>query len=205
MSIVIGFTVAITGYYRWALWLGWALTVAGMGLLVLLDVSTSTAGWIFLNLVSGTGTGILFAAMAYSIQASSPPADQAFAVSLYSFFRAFGQSLGVAVGGVIFQNSMKAKLLRIPELASKAVEYSRDSAALVQVIRVMEKGDGTRAQVIKSYADSLKDVWIAMCAFAAFALVVNLLVEHYSIDVALETDQGFVTKKKVGDEAETRA
>ncbi|KAI9764988.1 MAG: hypothetical protein M1840_007910 [Geoglossum simile] len=206
MSIIIGFTVAITGYYRWALWLGWCLTVAGMGLLVLLDVSTSIPAWIFLNLVSGTGTGILFSAMAYSIQASSPPTDQAFAVSLYSFFRAFGQSLGVAVGGVIFQNSMKTKLLKIPELAAKAVEYSRDSAALVQAIKVMEEGNGARSQVIKSYADSLKDVWIAMCAFAAFALVLSLLVEHYSIDVALATDQGFVGKKKAGnDEAEAKA
>jgi hypothetical protein len=203
MAIIVGFAVAITGYYRWALWLGWALTVAGTGLLVLLDVNTSVPAWIFLNLVPGTGTGILFAAMAYSVQASSPPADQAFAVSLYSFFRAFGQSLGVAVGGVIFQNSMKNKLLKIPELAAMAVEYSRDSAALVQVIKEMQ-GTG-KAQLIQAYADSLKDVCIAMCAFAAFAFVLNLWVKHYSVDIELETDQGYVGKKKATDEAEAKA
>ncbi|KAI9866654.1 MAG: hypothetical protein M1813_001206 [Trichoglossum hirsutum] len=205
MAMIIGFAVAITGYYRWALWTGWVFTVVGTGLLILLDVHTSTPAWIFLNLVPGAGTGILFSAMAYSIQASSPPKDQAFAASLYSFFRAFGQSLGVAIGGVIFQNEMKRRLLRIPEMAAKAIEYSKDSAALVQIIKAMPEDLPTRVQLIKAYAESLKTVWAAMCGFAAVALLFSLLVQHYDLDVQLETEQGYAGKKKVGEEAEEKA
>ena len=46
-----------------------------MGLLIYLKVDTSTPAWIFLNLVSGVGTGVLFSAMAIAVQASSSNED----------------------------------------------------------------------------------------------------------------------------------
>jgi len=83
----------MTGRYRWAIWAGWILTTLGCGLLYLLDVDTRTAAWIFLNLVVGLGTGMLFPSMQFAIQASSSNADLAFAVSMFTFFRSFGQAV----------------------------------------------------------------------------------------------------------------
>lgn len=189
-SVVVGFVTAITGKYRWALWSGWILTTLGMGLLYLQDVHTSTAAWVFLNLVPGLGTGILFAGMGIAIPSSSAAIDNSYAVAFFSFFRALGQSVGVAIGGTIFQNMVRQKLLKYPLLAPMAGEYSKDAAGLVQVIKAMENGLA-KTQLIQAYADSIKVIWVTMCGLAGVALFTLLFVKEYSMDIALETEQGF--------------
>ena len=199
-SVVCGVIVTITGRYRWAVWSGWVLTTLGLGLLCLQDVHTKTVEWVFLNLIAGLGTGLLFPAMAFAIQASASNADMAFAVSMFSFFRAFGQSIGVAIGGVIFQNQLKKELLKFPELASKAGEYSKDAASLVQILKTMPADLPARLHIITSYAAALKIVWAVLCGFGAVALVASLFTEGLSLDRELETEQGFQHAEKVLDE-----
>ena len=189
-AMATGFAVTKTGRYRWAIWSGWVLTTLGTGILYLLDVNTTTVQWVFINLVSGLGMGILFPAMAFAVQAASTNKDLAFAVALFSFFRAFGQAIGVAVGGVIFQNQLHKKLLNYPLLAPMADTYSSDASGLVQIIKAMEQGPA-RVQLIQSYADSLKTVWIVMCALAGVALLSSLLIKGFDLNRALETEQGF--------------
>ena len=198
-AVLVGVIVSITGRYRWAIWLGWVFTCAGLGLIHLLDVDTSTVAWIFLNLVAGLGTGVLFPSLAMAIQASASVEDVAFAVALFSFFRAFGQAIGVAIGGVIFQNSIKKKLLTYPALAGKADEYSQDAASLVQIIKQMSDSLPEKAQLTQSYADSLKVVWAVMAGLAGLALLLSLFTGAYSLDVDLQTEQGFQKDKRVED------
>lgn len=199
VSVITGIVITKTGRYRWALWIGWGFATLGSGILYLLDVNTSVAQWIFLNLVIGIGMGLLFPSMAFAIQASSTNEDLAFAVAMFSFFRAFGQAIGVAVGGTVFQNQIKKKLLTYPLLASKAEEYSRDSSSLVQIIKGLPAGL-ERTQLIQSYADSLKIVWVTLCALSAVALFLSLFTEGLDLNKPLETDQGFREKKKASDE-----
>lgn len=97
MAMIVGIIAAKTGKYRWSLWLGWALTVFGCGTLYLLDVGTPVVAWIFLMLGSGIGMGLLYPAMSLAIQASAPQKDAATAAGLFTFFRALGQTVGVAM------------------------------------------------------------------------------------------------------------
>ena len=198
-AVVTGIVISKTGRYRWAVWSGWLLTTLGTGLLYLLDVNTTTVQWVFINLVSGLGMGIIFPAMTFSIQAATINKDLAFAVALFSFFRAFGQAIGVAIGGVIFQNQLKKKLLTYPLLAPMANAYSSDASGLVQVIKQMQHGPA-RTQLIQSYADSLKSVWIVMCALAGVALLSSFLIKGFELDRALETEQGFKVADSTTDE-----
>ena len=188
-AVVVGILITKTGRYRWAIWAGWVLTVLGSGLLYLMDVHTSTVKWVFLTLVSGIGLGMLFPSMTFAIQASSTNADLAFAISMFAFFRAFGQAVGVAVGGTIFQNQMKIKLLAYPDLASKADQYSRDATSLVQIIKGMQDG-AMKLQLQQSYADSLKTVWVTMCGLSALGLALSLLTKELDLNRPLETEQG---------------
>ncbi|CAZ85142.1 unnamed protein product [Tuber melanosporum] len=198
-SVVVGLLVSITGRFRWALWLGWILTVLGMGVLVLLDVDTPTVSWIFITLVSGLGTGILFPSMAYAIQASATDEDMAYAVSMFSFFRAFGQAFGVAIGGVIFQNALKTEIAKHAVLRAMAGKYAADAVALVQVIKMMPKGIEGREELLISYAAALKVVWKAMIGFGVVGLVTSFATEGLSLDRELKTEHGLVEKKAVGD------
>lgn len=198
-SIAAGITMAITGRYRWATWSGWVLTTFGMGLLIYIQTGTSTVAWIFLNVVGGVGTGLLFAAMAIAVQASSKSNTMADAVILFAFFRSFGQTVGVAVGGVVFQNTLKKKLLSYPTLAPHAEEYSLDSSSLVEIIKGMAPSL-EKSQLQESYMSGLRSVFIVMTAIAAAALVASLWTEGLPLDRALETEQGFQHKAKNGDE-----
>jgi hypothetical protein len=166
--------IAVTGKYRNLTWFGWAMTTFGMGLLVLLKVGTSTPAWIFLNLVSGVGTGVLFSAMAIAVQASASDEDTAHAVTMFAFFRAVGQTLGVAVGGVIFQNRMLKELMKYPLLAANAREWSQDASGLVEIIKTMPAGLA-KQQLKTAYVDSLKYIWIVLCVFAGVGKSLPLL------------------------------
>jgi MFS family permease len=169
-----------------------------MGLLIILKPNTSAVSWIFLNLVGGLGTGMLFPAMTLAVQASATAKDQAYAANMFSFFRAFGQTLGVAIGGVIFQNQMKRKMLSFPLLADLAAEYSRDAAGLVQIIKEMPAG-GKKEQLRESYTDALKYIWIVMLVFSAVALLGSWFIKAYDMNGAMDTERGFVDKDKVAD------
>ncbi|KAF2636372.1 MFS general substrate transporter [Massarina eburnea CBS 473.64] len=201
---ITGAVIAKTGNYRWAVWTGWFLTTFGTGLLIYLKPDTSTIAWVFLNLVGGVGTGMLFPAMAIATQASASTKDQAYASNIFSFLRAFGQTIGVAIGGVIFQNQMKRKMLTYPLLADKAIEYSQDAAGLVEIIRALPDGD-VKLQLRESYTDALRYIWIVMTVFAAVAFAASAFTKHHSLDTALESEQGYKEKRKSKDaESETQ-
>lgn len=50
-TILIGALVSRMGRYRWAIWSGWAVTIFGTGLLIVLDVDTPTYQWVLCLLV----------------------------------------------------------------------------------------------------------------------------------------------------------
>jgi MFS family permease len=188
-GMVAGILITLTGRYRWAVWLGWTLSTVGLGLMCLIKVHTSTIGWIFLNIVPGLGLGILFPSLGYAVQASAEPENLAIAVAMFSFFRALGQAIGVAVGGVVFQNRMFNNLLRYPDLAPMASAYSKDAAGLVQIIKAMTNG-ADKANLKEAYTDSLRTVWIVCCGVSGAALLISLWTQHYDLDRDLETNQG---------------
>ena len=192
-SVIVGLLIAKSGNYRWAVWSGCILTTTGMGLLILLSVDTPTVEWIFLNLVSGIGIGMLYPAMAFSIQAAASNADLPFAAAMFSFFRACGQMLGIAIGGAVFQNEMTKKLRAYPDLARGALLYSNDASALVQIIKIMPAWEHLRRMhLIQAYVDSLQELWTVMCALAGLCLIVVVMwVKDHSLERELETEQGF--------------
>ncbi|PSS12750.1 hypothetical protein M430DRAFT_107574 [Amorphotheca resinae ATCC 22711] len=198
MSVIVGVVCAKTGHYRWAIWIGWVLTTLGSGLLVLLEPHTSIPAWVFLNFPIAIGTGMLFPAMALAIQASSRPQDAGHSAAFFSFMRVFGQSLGVAIGGVIFQNQIKQKLLSYPLLAPLASTYSKDATALVGIIKAMPAGLA-KTQLIQAYTDSLKIIWAVMCALSGVALAASLFTRGYTLQQELKTLQGFDDGKRVKD------
>ncbi|KUJ24136.1 MFS general substrate transporter [Mollisia scopiformis] len=190
MSVIVGILCAQTGRYRWAVWTGWTLTTLGSGLLILLSPSSSIPQWVFLNVPVSIGTGMLFPSMALTIQAAGRPEDAGHAAAFFSFIRVFGQALGVAIGGVVFQNQIKMKLARYPLLAPLAGQYSKDATALVGVIRGMAEGE-VKTQLVQAYADSLRSIWIVLTALSALGLLASVWTKGYSLTQEHRTLQGY--------------
>jgi MFS family permease len=188
-SIVVGVLVSKWGRFRWAIWIGWSLSVLGMGLLYLLTPRTTIPEWLFLNLVAGLGLGMLFSSLGYGTQAAAEEKDVAFAASMYTFSRSFGQSIGVAIGGAIFQSQFAVKLKEYPTLAGRASDLSRDASALVQIVKAMDKSSPERAMIVEAYADSLKVVWAVMAGLAFVGLVASAFAEGLDLNRQGESEQ----------------
>lgn len=185
-----------TGRYRWSIWLGWTLGTLGLGLFCVLDVDTSIPAWIFLNLVSGVGLGFLFPAIATAIQASVSSEHVAIAIAIFSFFRSVGQALGVAIGGVIFQNRMLHNVQSYPGLEADAAFYSKDAVGLIEILRGMPD-NAEKRDLRQAYADSLRIVWAVCCALGGVAFLISLLTRHHDLVAAIETKHGIEDKKEV--------
>ncbi|KAH8906036.1 MFS general substrate transporter [Coniochaeta sp. PMI_546] len=200
-GMAVGIIAAKTGHYRWSVWAGWVLTTAGAGLLWLLQPQTTVAQWVFINLPIGVGTGMLFPAMALSIQAACEPSFNGHASAFYSFLRGVGQSIGVAISGVIFQNVFKRKLLELPAFVALADEYSRDATLVVGVIKAMPEG-ADKSDLIQAYADSLRIIWISLLAFAAAGMFLGATIKGYTLVQEHVTQQGLVGRSAVAAENE---
>ncbi|KAJ0115846.1 hypothetical protein J7T55_004015 [Diaporthe amygdali] len=196
-GLVVGIIAGKTGHYRWSLWAGWTLTTLGAGLLLLLKPGTSTVAWIFLNIPIGLGTGMLFPAMALSIQAASEPGLNGEAAAFFSFMRTFGQAVGVAVSGVIFQNVFRRKLLELPDFAGVADQYSRDATIVVEIIKAMDPGH-QRSELVDAYNSALQGIYVSMIAFAGFCMVLSVSVKGYTLQ------QEHVTKQALVQQAQER-
>ena len=184
-AFLTGAAIARFNSYRWAIWSGWAITTLGVGILYLMDVNTTTVQWVFMNLVLGIGSGFNYVALGVMLQAATAEEDMTSAVSLFTVFRPLGQALGVAIGGVIFQNQMKTKLDAIPSLAAMSDEYASNGAALAQIIKAMPPSPN-KTLLVQAYADSLKIIWIVLCALSGFALLTSIPIKAISLDGELE-------------------
>ncbi|KAH8586638.1 major facilitator superfamily domain-containing protein [Bisporella sp. PMI_857] len=167
-AIIVGLVITKTGHYRPSLWIGWFFTTFGIGLFICLNQSTNILSWVFLSLVASIGLGILFSAQSFAAQASASNADLLFAGAMYSFFRAFGQTLGIAISGVIFQNVLKKNIL--------ATAYS----AFADECDIREE-KMAKEVVINAYIESLRIVWC----------IILLWTKEISLERKLQTEQRF--------------
>lgn len=202
-AAVVGVIATQTGHYRWSVWSGWALTTMGCGIMYLLGPHTSVPQWIFLNIPVGLGTGILFTAQGLSIQAAVSPELNPDAAAFYPFARTFGQSIGLAVSGVIFQNIFRQKLQAIPAFALLADEYSQDATAIVGIIKAMQPGLA-RDQLVGAYADALRIIWVTLLAFASFCFLITLSIRGYSLNQEHVTKQALVDRGGVASQSEDK-
>lgn len=199
LAIVTGCLVSKTGKYRWAILSGFALTTLGVFLNLHLDIDTSIPAWIFLTTVSGIGLGMLFGSMEFAVQAASSDEDQAFAVATFSFFRTFGQAIGVAVGGVVFQNQMMKNLRGSKYFAAEARELAKDAAALVQVIKDTADSE-QKLELQLAYMRSLRTIFIVLGAISFASFLLSFFIKDYDMDRALTGHQGFKEKQSPRDE-----
>jgi MFS family permease len=194
-AAVTGVLIAKTGKYQKAVWVGWALTTFGFGLLIIPDQNTSAVSLVFIPLAAGLGFGVLTSAQKFPAQAYASNVDLPFASGLNMFFRSLGQMFGVAVGGVIFQNALSRKISEYPHFAQYADEWSSNASALAELIRRLGPDmQEMKAVLVDSYVAAFREIWIVMTVFGGVSLLAVLFgVKEKSLERSHETDQGLVT------------
>jgi hypothetical protein len=127
--------------------------------------------------------GILFPSLQLAAQAPQSEEYVAIACAIFTFVRSFGQTVGVAIGGVIFQNEFdKFVAVQVSQgsLSSGDVVSGRDAEAYVSVLPSLPETVRTVYQYV--YADSLRVMWYVMVPFAGIGLLVSLLAKNLLLD-----------------------
>lgn len=99
--------------FRLAVWLGWLIMISALSLFTQWSPETTSAARIGSLCLLGAGAGILFPSLQLCSQASQPDEDVAIATSTFVFIRSLGQTFGVALGGVVFQNQWDKNLAHL--------------------------------------------------------------------------------------------
>ncbi|PWY97396.1 MFS general substrate transporter [Testicularia cyperi] len=176
----IGFAITIEVWQRYLPQnhLGWLLTVAGVPLLLLLDVGSKTATWILVQLPIAMGCGILFVAPQFPVLAAVPVQLCSKALAVQLFFASFGQTLGIMLGESVFQTSMISSI-RSPQIQALAANNSfpfdinqvtSPYSLHLDQLKWLQPEASMALRMI--YSKALHKVWIMLVPFAVVGWLV---------------------------------
>jgi len=184
-TAITGILIAKTHRMKIFSLVGWAIFVLGLGLLEDLDIDTSIAAWIFLNVPSGIGLGMLFSSVALATQNAAECKGtteeiiqiKTMAACLNPFFRALGQSVAIVVGQAVVSNQMKQRLYG---------HYVNSAAGLAPMVKHLPLAE--QAIVKTAFVDSLRIVWWILFALGISAGLLTLLTADQRIFVPTVQD-----------------
>jgi hypothetical protein len=179
LSAAIGRVVSATGRYKEIIQLGFALMVVGTGLLTIWDVHTPIHTWIPIEIILGLGVGPNFQNMLIAIQATIRHSDMAVATAAFIFICLLGSTLGIAIGGTVFEIEMSKLASDLPQVPGLADITGQNAGSVVQVIQSLP--DDVKPVVIQNYAKSMRMIWIVLSAFAGAGFVTTFFIGKHEL------------------------
>jgi MFS family permease len=193
VSIVSGRLITKSGQYRWAIWSGWVVIISSTAIMIALDASTPTYGWVLLFIPVGVGHGLLLISLNFSIQALAKERDGAYAAGMYTFARTFGMCLGVSIGGTVLHNTLLRRFreVRLDE------DIAHNAEAYIFILNDPRQHILRESDIRAAYAVAFRNVFEVLTAIAVLGGLVSLLVKHASLDRALQSEHVFEKKADV--------
>ncbi|KAA8894771.1 major facilitator superfamily transporter [Sphaerosporella brunnea] len=188
-SVIVGIIMTRFGRFRWAIWSGWALALLATGCMILWGTHTNTTSWALMLLVLGLGHGLILSSVNLAAQAIANEEDVAFAAALYTFLRSFGMCLGVAIGGVVFQNVL-TRSLRNRGLPG---EIAPNATAFLATLKAMPMTD-YKQHILDAYAEAFKGVFATLTGISGLGLIAGLAIGKHSMDKKLASRHSLVIK-----------
>lgn len=117
-----GWVISAMGVYTWYIRGGYLVMTLGSGLLIDLPHSRQWARVVIFQIILGAGIGSNFQALTIAFQSAVKSSDVGTATSTFSFVRNLATSIGLVLGGVVFQNVIRGQYNKLsgplgPELA----------------------------------------------------------------------------------------
>jgi hypothetical protein len=184
VSALTGLTITRLGHYRWAIWLGWVISVSGGGLQILLGVSTYLAAWIVIFMYAAVGQGLLLIGHSVAIQASCKAADAAHAVGMYSYNRSLGLCMGVILGTTVFQNFLRIRLDHVGLPVAIATQFE----GFIPALHTMADGDPMKLEIQQAYAWALRMLFATSCGIGFVGLLLSLMIGDYTLEIAFNPE-----------------
>jgi MFS family permease len=144
---------------------GMVLSGIGMIMLSTIEATTSAAFVVGSAMLVGVGIGFVMQTLLYVIQRFTEPADIGMATSTIMLARLLGNSLGVAIVGTIFTNSLLTSVeKRLPDFPADSIQGSPQ--------KIAELSEGVREEIQSAFALALANGFSAMIPVMAVGAIV---------------------------------
>lgn len=190
------------GTYRWSVNVGLAMATLGLGCMIHLSPSSHTFEWVLELMVFGASCGFGIVALNNAAQAaavatsaarftsSTRPSDnreqdRAYASSTYSFVRAVGMTLGVAITSTMLQNLLHHHLLskgRGVISAAEAASIAKYAAAFADSALKQMPPSEKKTVIVEAYAATFKNILEVLTGIAGLALLISLAIKEHGMD-----------------------
>lgn len=156
-----GIIINKTGRYKELISIGMGLMTVGFGLFIDLKPYTSWPRIIIYQLIAGAGVGPNFQAPLVALQANIHASDMAVATATFGFIRQLASTMGIVLGGVIYQNVLKQQLPQLETVvgASTAKQladsFSGSDKSLIESLPTVQKH-----AVQSAFTFALSRAWI---------------------------------------------
>ncbi|CAG8771385.1 24632_t:CDS:2, partial [Gigaspora margarita] len=181
ISIVVflGFSDSLlnfTGYYRWIIFCGSLITIAGSALLSTFNLYMGDIFRIISLVVIGIGIGSSSRILFNPAQMAVKDREKNAVNELCNFFRASGWVFGVSISGAIFNNKIMSDFSNIPNFP---LQSSLNDALFLTNIRNLSSKD--QIIILTSISNAIT-INFRICIFmAVVGLVFSLFIKHYKV------------------------
>ncbi|CAG8474362.1 major facilitator superfamily domain-containing protein [Gigaspora rosea] len=181
VSIVVflGFSDSLlnfTGYYRWIIFCGSLITIAGSALLSTFNLYMGDIFRIISLVVIGIGIGSSSRILFKPAQMAVKDREKNAVNELCNFFRASGWVFGVSISGAIFNNKIMFDFSNIPNFP---LQSSLNDALFLTNIRNLSSKD--QILILTSISDAITIIFRICIFMAVIGLVFSLFIKHYKL------------------------
>jgi MFS family permease len=197
-GIVAGLFIQKTGRYKPTLLAGSILMPVSAGCLTLLDVDTSKAVYVVIQLVAGIAIGTAFPCTLPAIQAPLAEEDVAAATATSGFLRAFGFIWGAAIPSAVFNSRFDSLLWQIsdPAVRTQVAHGGAYEHGTRAFLSLLDEAPQLQAEVLGVYAAAMKQVWQVYIAFGAITVPLALAIPEVALRTRLETKYGLKSERQ---------
>ncbi|KAN0092489.1 MFS general substrate transporter [Hyaloscypha variabilis] len=178
--------------------IAWVFMTVGFSLMTQLRVESSKARQYGFQVIYAIGGGVLFPGRTCAVQASQMDVDVPMATAMVSFLTSLGESFGVGIGGVVFQNEWnrhveRATLSQI--IAPEFVLSYKQAEQAASLIKFFPTHIQNVYRVIM--ADVIDVLFIVLAVFSGAAFLASLVSRNLSMDRETKSNQQFQEKKRI--------
>ncbi|KAK2743552.1 hypothetical protein FQN57_004850 [Myotisia sp. PD_48] len=176
------------GGYRWVLRLSWVMLVVGTGILVLLNLDSSSSMRLGLPILWGAGVAML-RLLLLPMQASVKDVnDTSLAIGQLLTIRLLGGLVGLAIAATIFSTVFAASIASIELLGPlQPLSDPNNAVAFISELRRLNIPPDLLNPVLRAYLKAFQTIFYTMTAFAGLGFLTSLFTDDLELN---RTDLG---------------